>query len=232
MPDTLAERVWIDGPAGRLAGELSYSSGKLRSSALLIPPHPYMGGRMKLPLLTRLVEALAARDIASLRFDYAGVGNSEGPPVQIGPAMQQFWSTGHAPEDPGRSLEAAAALSWLRANVAPTSALVGYSFGAAIAAGLLDDAINAVVLIAPTVHHHDYTAFRNDETPTMIAYGDGDFATRDDEVRAWAASLRGPTLVRHFQAGDHFFRGIEGQVAGAVADFLTKARTPPTEAHA
>ena len=220
MPDVTSERVWINAPAGRLAGELCYSSGRLRSAALLIPPHPYMGGRMKLPLLTALAETLAGHDIATLRFDYAGVGQSEGPRVEIGPAMQQFWNTGHAPEDSGRADEARAALAWLRANVAPTVALVGYSFGAAIATLLLDASVSRIVLIAPTVKQHDYSAFRNERTPTLIVYGDGDFATKDDLVRAWAARLPGATSIRHVQAGDHFFRGQEREVAGAVSAFL------------
>lgn len=230
MPDITSERVWIDAPAGRLAGELCYSSAALHSAALLIPPHPYMGGRMKLPLLTALAEVLAEQRIASLRFDYAGVGQSEGPRVEIGPAMQQFWNTGHAPEDPGRADEARAALAWLRANVAPMGSLVGYSFGAAIATNLLDASVSKIVLIAPTVKQHDYSAFRNANTPTLIVYGDGDFATKDDLVRKWAARLPGATSVLHVPAGDHFFRGQERAVARAVSDFLVGVSAHKAEA--
>lgn len=225
MREITTERVWIDAPAGRLAGELTYSDRREGSAALLIPPHPYMGGRMKLPLMTAIADALAAHDVASLRFDYAGVGQSEGPRVEIGPAMQQFWNTGHAPEDPGRVSEAAAALAWLRAQVAPAVGLVGYSFGGAIAAGLLDAGVGALVLIAPTLAHHDYSAFNNTGTPTLVVYGDGDFATKDDVVRAWAAGLPGPTAVRYVRAGDHFFRGVEGAVAADVAGFLAETIT-------
>ena len=77
MNEISSERVWIDGPAGRLAGELSHGGGAMIGAALMIPPHPYMGGRMRLPLMAQIAEELARHNVTTLRFDYAGVGESE-----------------------------------------------------------------------------------------------------------------------------------------------------------
>jgi alpha/beta superfamily hydrolase len=175
---------------------------------------------MQLPLLARLAEALAARDITALRFDYGGVGESEGPPVAIGATMQQFWATGSAPDDPVHVEEAAAAREWLVCHAGGETALIGYSFGSYVATRIHDDGTAAMVMIAPTVARHDYSAFHNEHTPTLVVYGNGDFATSDDEMQRWTARLTGPTRIRHFMTGDHFFRGMETDVAQVAADFV------------
>ena len=231
MPEMHSERVWITGPRGRLSGELAYGPGAPRCAALLLSPHPYMGGRMTLPLLTQLAEALAARDIITLRFDYGGIGQSEGPPVQIGESMQRFWKTGAAPEDPILLEEARAALAWLNANAPGATALVGYSFGSFLASQLCDAHTAAIAMIAPTIARHDYSTFNNQPTPTLIVYGKGDFATTDDELKAWIARLPGAAEVRKLAAGDHFFRGMEAEIAATTAEFVERA-CRSMEAHA
>lgn len=219
------ERVWIDGPRGTLCGELLYGDCASTGAALVIPPHPYMGGRMELPLITAVAAALASRDIVTLRFDYGGVGKSEGPPVQIGPAMQQFWATGAAPEDPVFIDEARSALEWLSRAAACDPALVGYSFGAYAATRLARSSPPALVMVAPTVARHDYSDFSNERTPTLVIYGDGDFATSDEALKKWSDRLAGHTMLKRIASGDHFFRGAEGQVADLCAAFLQSTLT-------
>jgi alpha/beta superfamily hydrolase len=223
MPVVNTERVWIDGPRGKLCGELSYGEGVARGAAVVIPPHPYMGGRMELPLIREIAEALASREIVTLRFDYGGVGKSEGPPVKIGPAMQQFWATGVAPEDPAFIEEARAAKGWLTRAAECDPALVGYSFGS-YAATRLGGAPPALVMIAPTVARHDYSHFGNEHTPTLVVYGGGDFATTDADLQRWSARLAAHTQLRHVPGGDHFFRGAETEVAQACAQFIATAQ--------
>lgn len=231
MPEVHREHVWISGPRGRLAGEIAYGEGASVGAALLLSPHPYMGGRMSLPLLARLAEALASRDIVALRFDYGGVGESEGPPVQIGEAMERFWRTGSAPEDPEMLEEARAARHWLVRNADDRMALVGYSFGSFLAATLHDADASALVMIAPTIARHDYSGLCNEGTPTLIVYGDGDFATTDDDLQSWARRLPGPSEIRHFPSGDHFFRGMEPEIASTCADFVARSVLHREELH-
>ncbi|MCX5689016.1 MAG: hypothetical protein NTV94_04385 [Planctomycetota bacterium] len=214
------EIVNIDGPQGRLSAELSYGSGRQCAAALLLSPHPYMGGRMKLPLMDRLADQFAQANITSLRFDYGGVGLGQGPPIRIGPAMQQFWSTGSAPDDPVHIAEGACAKQWLQAHCGGPMMLVGYSFGAYVATRLCDQNVASLVMIAPTIARHDYSGLCNSGIPTLIVYGDGDFATSQDELTSWADRLPGRATLLHVSAGDHFFRGQEEDVARRCREFI------------
>lgn len=175
---------------------------------------------MSFPLLSRIAEGLAGRAIATLRFDYAGVGESEGARVQIGEAMQRFWSTGSAPEDSMLEEEARVARAWLAHHASDRMALLGYSFGSYLAARLHDADAAALVMIAPTIARHDYSALWNEGTPTLVIRGDADFATTGEEFESWIGGLAGPTEVRHVAGGDHFFRGMEAEVAATCADFV------------
>ena len=74
--DIMQERVWIDGPR-RLAGELAYPMGDDPvGAALLVNPHPYMGGSMHNNVIAHLHAALATAALVTLRFDYSGVGET------------------------------------------------------------------------------------------------------------------------------------------------------------
>jgi len=228
MADVLHECVWISGPSGMLRGQLGYRADtRLASGAsaraagtLILSPHPFMGGHMDLPLLRSIADRIADQGLPTLRFDYGGVGESDGQPFDVGGAMGAFWKTGAAPQDPGLIDEARDALAWIGKQVNGPIVLIGYSFGAYVATQIRDESTPAVVLIAPTIAHHDYTGFTNRHLPTLIVAGEGDFATGDEQMTAWADALPGPTRVEQIRDGDHFFRGSADRVAAVCAAFI------------
>src|SRR5206468_10852 len=90
-------------------------------AAAVCHPHPAFGGRMDTPLVIGLCDALAAAGLSTVRFNFRGLGGSGG--VATG---------GHA-----EHADVRAVADWLRAAGAPSVALVGYSFGALMAARAL-----------------------------------------------------------------------------------------------
>src|SRR5262249_54542153 len=100
-------------------------------------PHPLYGGDMQNPVVTTVVEAAAARDLATLRFNFRGVGRSTGT------------HGGGAAE----IADARAALAALRDQVGADVplALAGYSFGAMVAMRLAaaGSTLAGLVLVAP-----------------------------------------------------------------------------------
>ena len=218
--EIVRERVRFRGGGSLLAGELAYPAGRERRACLLLNPHPYMGGRMDNPLIERLAVRLAEKDTVTLRFDYAGVGESEGPSVNVAESMASFWETGNAPIDPGLLTDGLAARDWLGREAGMAMSIIGYSFGAFVASRIANSQVSAVVLISPTLGRHDYAGLIEITVPKLVIYGQDDFATSQAELEAWYDGLSEPKQLRCVQNGEHFFRGQESQVAEACVDFI------------
>jgi len=237
MNEPVYERVEIAGARGKLCGLLGYrmdeTHAKLSSfdfgGVLILSPHPFMGGHMDLPLLSTISDQLVAQAIPTLRFDYGGVGQSEGPPFDVGSAMDTFWKTGSAPQDPSLIEEARVVLGWFSEQINAPIMLVGYSFGAFVATQICVHSTPALGLIAPTITHHDYSGFTNDGLATLVVAGEGDFATADEEMTNWAKSLSPTTRFVQIPGADHFFRGSGELVGQYIVEFIAHLQTPVGE---
>src|ERR1700760_3100739 len=111
-----------------LAAEVEWRAGA--PLAVVCHPHPAFGGRMDTPLVLDLADALAAAGWATLRFNFRGLEGSGGKPTG-----------GQAEHE-----DVAAAVAWARAAGAPRVALVGYSFGALMAARAVADGAHVAAL--------------------------------------------------------------------------------------
>lgn len=222
MPDVVQESIHVKGPR-RLAGELAYTVDSPRAICLLINPHPYMGGRMDNNIIARLASTLSAARIATLRFDYAGVGSSEGQAIDVIAAMAEFWRTGHAPVDDLMIEDAASSLAWLRAQRRAPLFVVGYSFGAYVASQIAPDDCAALVLISPTLRHHEIDVDFAPGVPKLIISSDNDFATDSATLSRWFEALQPPKRQRRIPGGQHFFRGMESEVARLTLEFFNDA---------
>ena len=235
------ERLRIPGPAGALSAELVYPSSDPASHLVVIlNPHPLMGGTMQNNLVAALATHLAGEPgdacgasgpsaAATLRFDYRGVGESEGERADVESSMAQFWQSGTAPQDDGLIADASAVLRWAGRSIGLPTAMVGYSFGAYAAVralaergGGVNDAPLAgpLVLISPTLRQHPFAALELLRLPLLVIYSDDDFATPRDVTERWLAALPFPPQSLCVEGGQHFFKGREPRVAGACAAFV------------
>lgn len=224
------ESVRFPGAAGLLGGELAYpDDGKPAFAALVIGPHPYMGGTMRNALVAAVADELARAGGVSLRFDYAGTGVSPGRPIDVAASMAEFWHTGHAPEDAQRLGDAAAAAGCLaKLGVSPLT-VAGYSFGAAAAWRLLAAGtvrIEAAALISPTLARHDFAVPAGRWTPPalLVLHSQDDFCTPAQRVADWVAHLSAHVDYDCLEGGNHFFRGAEPDVARRVAGFMSRVK--------
>jgi alpha/beta superfamily hydrolase len=187
----------IPGPAGALEAQLDRSPVASSRYAVLCHPHPQYGGSMHDAVLDTLAGALLAAGVSCLRFNFRGVGASEGR------------SSGGAAE--AEDLLAAAA--WLRAEQAPAALwLGGYSFGASMvwqAAASIDP--ERLLLVAPPV---GLMQFSEQSLNARIDVFAGD---RDDYVDfARLTALKGAT-VHQLAGADHFFMGCHDQLRQQIA---------------
>jgi alpha/beta superfamily hydrolase len=223
-PEALVrETVWFRAGPYRLEGELAYPEATAPVGAVVLAgPHPLLGGSMDNNVVRALAEALARRNRATLRFNYRGVGGSEGTPVNIAAHMARFWQTSHAPDELDLHADLAAAVALLREAVrASTLAVVGYSFGCALLPlAQRDDATTPLVLVAPTVGTHAYDAYESVRAPKLVVAPEGDFAANEDKLREWLGRLPPPREVVRPRLDGHFFRGHEEWLAETVSAFL------------
>ena len=113
----------INGPAGRLEARYHHEASTESPIALILHPHPQFGGTMNNQVVYNLYYTFAQRGFSVLRFNFRGVGRSQG-----------VWDGG-----PGELSDAASALDWLQ-QVKPdarTCWIAGVSFGTWIAMQLL-----------------------------------------------------------------------------------------------
>ncbi len=215
-----AERLFIAGPRGTLSARLDGPVGVPVGRALLLNPHPLMGGRMDLPLMNALADALVRRDVVCLRFDHAGTGESiaGSGPVDLAASMADFWRTGVAPEDPMLVEEARAAADLL-ADISPgPPLLVGYSFGAHAASLLAAERpVRGLGLICPAMTRHAF-ADPPRHVPVAVVSGEEDFAGDEHRLAIWCRH-RGPAepISCRSLPGGHFLRGVEELAATFIA---------------
>lgn len=213
--DILEETVRIPGPAGALAGVLAFPLvGTPGRAALMVGPHPLMGGRLENNVVRAVSRGLAEHGLLTLRFAFAG----KGPTAEI---MEAFWRTGHAPDDALHCDEACAAARWLGRMDLGSVVLVGYSFGASLLAELFDELpVSHVVMISPTLSHHDFSAVARSRLPKLLITASNDFATPAIVVQNWFADCAGPKSLVILESAEHFFRAQESRVVGELVRWL------------
>jgi alpha/beta superfamily hydrolase len=173
-------------------------------------PHPLYGGDMDNPVVVRVTEACAEAGLATLRFNFRGVGRSTGR-HDAGQAEQR---------------DLTGALDHLAGRLGPDAvAAAGYSFGsmvtAAVAAGR--PSLRGVALIAPPLAATEkgLDGLAAATAPLLVVVGAQDnYCPPESLARAVAALPHAD--VRVLEATDHFFGGSLGPLADAVR---TWART-------
>jgi uncharacterized protein len=223
---TVAEDVRFDAGPFLLHGELAYpETGRALGAVVLAGPHPLLGGNMGNNVVRSLAGALAQQGYITLRFDYRGVGRSEGPPVDVARHLAEFWQTAHAAgeTDFWEDVQAAADFVHQAAPPGVPLALVGYSFGCALLPYVQppeDEDFAGMVLIAPTVAKHNYDSFLSVNDPMLVIASEDDFATDTEQLDAWLATLSMPRELVRQRCDNHFFRGHEAWLSEVVSRFL------------
>jgi alpha/beta superfamily hydrolase len=201
------ERIRFEADGLRLEGHLVVPADA-GAAAVVCHPHPLYGGTMDSNVVLAVVRALADAGIASLRFNFRGVGSSDG---EYG-------------DGDGEVRDVAGAVACVRERVdGAEMALVGYSFGAMVAlrAGASGVAAAArMVGIAPPLAMMDLGFLRTCALPLLLVAGDRDSYCSRDALAAQAAALGGRAATAVVPEADHFFHGHEQAVGSVVRRFL------------
>ena len=191
-PDHVLEGLYVPSPE---PGE----------SALIAPPHPQMGGSMESPVLTDIAWACQEAEVASLRFNWRGVGASSGRP------------SGDAAE---ADVDFKAGLAFLAETVPGPRAACGYSFGAvtAVRAALSEPGIQRLGLAAPPTSLLPEAALAEFRGSVFVVAGDRDEWVDLDRLTALLDAAPAAHL-EVIEDCDHFFMSALGRLGRSLADW-------------
>ena len=210
MPEVL-----INGPEGRLEGRYSHSKQPNAPIALILHPHPQHGGTMNNKVTYTLYQTFVARGFSTLRFNFRGVGRSQGS-----------FDRGE-----GELSDAASALDWLQTYNPNASScwVAGFSFGAWIAMQLLmrRPEIASFISVAPPANMFDFTFLAPCPVSGQMLLGNQDELVTEASVAKLAQKLsnqRGISIdYRVIPGANHFFHNHIDDLVAAVTDYLAKA---------
>jgi len=179
---------------------------------LVCHPHPALGGNMEDPVVVALCRAGDRHGMSTLRFNFRGVGKSEGR-----------FSNGQ-----GEQEDVKAALNVLRRWPGldrKRLALVGYSFGASVVlAGLRRyKAARCLVLIAPPVSSVQSSSVRKDRRPKLFIAGERDRIAPSAEIQRALDGVQPPVQFYEVPAADHSLRGRSHAVADRAVSFALES---------
>jgi alpha/beta superfamily hydrolase len=187
----------------------SFDDDKERPAAVVCHPHPLYGGSMRGGLIPGLARTLSDRGFVVLRFNFRGVGASEGR-----------FDAGH-----GEKQDVAAAVEALLARDdvdGDRLYLAGWSFGALVGLDYAaqDDRLAGFALVAPPTDGLDKSFMDMDTRPKLIVVGEIDQLAKVGKLKRWAENMAGPARVVVLDNTDHFLSGREQDGFDIIASFL------------
>jgi uncharacterized protein len=207
----------IQGPAGRLEALLESpvldSNQPVRAAVVFAHPLPTEGGTMHTKVVFRATKALAGIGCAVLRFNFRGVGGSEGA-----------WDEG-----PGELADYRAAVDAMASLYQDTELwTAGFSFGSYVAmtVGAADDRVRLLLGIAPPVDRYDFSAVLTSPKPKFLIQAERDELCPLKRAYEFYSQLSEPKELVVIDGADHLFDGKVSEVADAVVDLLQDYKTP------
>ncbi|MFZ5775469.1 MAG: alpha/beta hydrolase [Thermodesulfobacteriota bacterium] len=208
-----------DGP---LEGVLLYADNVCaEAGVLLCPPHPLLAGNMDNNVVRAVASRCAGLGLAVLLFNYRAVGRSFRPEPEL--PLFEYWHRLDTAGDFTAIIEDAQAVLQLSRRYFQRQHLIGYSFGAYIAAGLIDQTTASYTAITPPLMEHDFSPLNDLAVPGLLVEAE------NEPLLAPSQSLIGANhiLRRTLADTDHFFLGREEELAGMVAGFVAEHSPGP-----
>ncbi|MEZ5907986.1 MAG: alpha/beta hydrolase [Hyphomicrobiaceae bacterium] len=204
--------VTINGPSGRLEARYHHEGKPGSPIALILHPHPQFGGTMNNQIVYHLYYMFAERGFSVLRFNFRGVGRSQG-----------LFDNG-----PGELADAASALDWLQIYNPDTRScwIAGVSFGTWIAMQLLmrRPEIDGFVCVAPPANLYDFSFLAPCPSSGLMINGDKDRVVPSQSIADLAGKLktqRGIKIEHSVVPGaNHFFENKTDDLVDIVGKYV------------
>jgi uncharacterized protein len=204
----------LRGPAGRLEALIDAPEpGMVRAAVVFAHPHPQYGGTMHTKTVYQSAKALARIGCAVLRFNFRGVGASEGA-----------FDSGS-----GEQADFRAALDYMADRYPGVTLWAGgFSFGSwvALEVGAVDPRVSLLIGIAPPVatsvsgQNYTFDATLESTKPKFFVQGEADEVCPIEGMWHFYGKLHEPKELAVIDAADHLFEGKTQEVGEALEDLL------------
>ncbi len=200
---------FIEGKSGRIeSAHDKVKNANPDKVAIISPPHPLYQGTMHNKVLTTIARAMKSNGIESYRFNYRGVGDSQG---EYGEGF-------------GETEDLVSMCEWVKSNTsAKEIILCGFSFGGAVAYMGLEklDIASSLVTIAPAVDRFDLSKYSQPTLPWLVVQGVDDDTVKASSVFDFVLNRVDSdlTLVKKNNVG-HFFHGKLTDLKEVVENFV------------
>ena len=207
--------VIINGPDGRLEGRYQAAKEPNAPIALILHPHPQHGGTMNNKVVYNLFHSFTRQGFAVLRFNFRGVGRSQGS-----------FDRGE-----GELSDAASALDWLQSVNANAQScwVAGFSFGAWIGMQLLmrRPEIEGFVSVAPPANIYDFSFLAPCPASGLVVQGGADDLVPEPAVRKLVDKLSNQRDIeityKLVETANHFFGNEMDDLTNAVEEYVQKS---------
>jgi alpha/beta superfamily hydrolase len=195
-----------------LEGMLAVPEGAGPFPAVIVcHPHPLYGGSMDSNVISSLCEALAQASFISFKFNFRGVGESQGEFSQ---------GIGEKEDVEG----AISSISTVRKADSRRIGLAGYSAGAGfgLPVGFNNGRIRALAAVSPPFSMFDFDFLKSCLKPKLLISGSRDELIPTDDFLKFCQKLAEPKECEIIEGADHFWWGHESSLADKVAAFFTR----------
>lgn len=205
----------LAGAAGDIEVVVDLPAATPRAVAVCCHPHPLYGGALTNKVIHTVARAFAARGAAAVRFNFRGVGASQGV----------------HDEGRGETDDLVTVAAWARARWPGVPLwLGGFSFGAYVALqGAARLAPGLLVTVAPPAGRWDFSGIAAPACPWLVVQGSEDELVPAAGVVAWARSLQPAVRIAMLEGATHFFHGRLRELQDTVEAFA--AGTPAAQAY-
>ncbi|MEP6801669.1 MAG: alpha/beta fold hydrolase [Acidobacteriota bacterium] len=203
------ETLFFPGPEGRLEGLWKDAAAPRKGGALFAHPHPLFGGTLHNKVVYRAARALVENGWATLRFNFRGVGLSEGT----------------HDEGRGETLDVLAAADEVERRTGGPLVTGGFSFGsaAALRAAAGDGRVAAFIGVGLPVATDSIRQTARPAVPALFVVGEEDTYGPPDLLREFVG--RSGAVVVVPRTG-HFFEGKLPELEAVVGSFLRGLSVP------
>ena len=207
--------LMITGPNGRLEARFSPGINRNAPVALVLHPHPQHGGTMNNRVTYALYQTFVARGFAVLRFNFRGVGRSQG----------------NYDRGEGELADAAAALDWLESSNPDASAswIAGFSFGAWIGMQLLmrRPEVAGFIAVSPPANMFDFSFLAPCPVSGLMVQGTADEIVPTAAVTKLVhkLSVQREIAVKYetIEGATHFFTDHIEQLTRVVGNYVDES---------
>jgi alpha/beta superfamily hydrolase len=193
--------------SGRYRLEAYWQPGTLKKGVVITHPHPLYEGTMRNPVVETVQNAYAQHGYATLRFNFRGVGSSQGD-----------YDNGVGEQDDVR-----AAIAYVNQRDVTTVDMAGYSFGTWVNAGVAADkrtSIESMMMVSPPVGFIEFENINALSCLNLIVTGSRDDIAPVNRIRELLPTWNPGAQFAVIDGCDHFYIGYLEKLQSILTSFL------------